>query len=296
MSPVSASGAPHEEVKTVSLRTFGDHETAQLAAANLRAHDIECWISADDCGGMYPNLTAAAGVRLRVRAADAEAALALLDAPVSPAEIKQIETEAGASPQPIAVLPPKLAWGQIAAGLLLGIIFCLLYQWGDKPGTKTFNRRTADDRTIETVFYRDGRAVKSIKDRNLDGRADEWIYYENGHIVRVEYDENFDGKPDLFVTYSNDLPASAEADTDFNGIPDVFSSYQNGMVKQVDYRPNGSKFTTTREIFQNGVLTEIWRGGDRNGNFSEVVQYDPFFNPMSTNPPAPFQLLSAPSQ
>ena len=66
----------------------------------------------------------------------------------------------------------------------------------------------------------------------------------------------------------------------------------------MDMKPNGSKFTTTREIFQNGVLTEILRGGDSNGNFKEVVRYDPFFNPVpinfnpiSTNAPIAFQLL-----
>jgi hypothetical protein len=293
MSPESASDDPHAEVKTVSLRLFGDHETAQLAAANLQAHNIECWLSADDCGGMYPNLTAAAGVRLQVRAADAGAAQALLDASVSPEEIKPIETEAGAACPP-TVSPTKLAWGQMLIGVVIGIMLCLLYQWGDKQGTKTFIFYTADGKTFETASYRDGHAVKSMTDRNQDGTADAWVYYKNGHIARVEYDENFDGKPDLFITYSNGLPSTVEQDSDFNGIPDVFYSYQNGLVKQIDYRPNGSKFTTTREIFQNNVLTEIWRGGDRNGYFSEVVQYDPFFNPISTNAPVPFRLLSAP--
>jgi hypothetical protein len=64
------------------------------------------------------------------------------------------------------------------------------------------------------------------------------------------------------------------------------------VLQQADWKPNGSKFTTTREIFQNGVLTEIWRGGDSNGHFKEVVRYDPFFNPISTNIPTAFQLLS----
>jgi hypothetical protein len=66
-------------------------------------------------------------------------------------------------------------------------------------------------------------------------------------------------------------------------------------------RPNGAKFTTVHEIYQNGVLTEIDRGGDSNGNFKEKVRYDPFFDPIGTNPvntnnPAAFQLLSLPSK
>jgi hypothetical protein len=235
-------------------------------------------------------------VRLLVRAADAEAAVALLNAQATPAEINQIETEAVAASPPETVPLKKLAWGQILFGIVIGIILCLLYQWSSKLGTKTFNYRTAEGKAYEAFIYRDGQLIKSFEDRNLDGIADAWAYYEKGHLVRVEYDENFDGKPDLFMTYSNGFPTTAEMDSDFNGIPDAFSSYQNGIVKQLDYRPNGSEFTTTREIFQNGVLTEIWRGGDSNGNFKEVVQYDPFFNPISTNNPAVFKLSSPSSQ
>lgn len=69
----------HHEVKTVVIRNFSSQDTAELAAANLEAHGIEYWVNADDCGGMYPNLTAAGGVRLLVRASDAEAAIALLN-------------------------------------------------------------------------------------------------------------------------------------------------------------------------------------------------------------------------
>jgi hypothetical protein len=100
----------HDEVKTVAIRTFSSHETAELAATNLEAHSIECWVNADDCGGMYPNLAAAGGgVRLLVRASNAEAAIALLDAQVSPAEINQMETEAVASSPPENVPLKKLA-------------------------------------------------------------------------------------------------------------------------------------------------------------------------------------------
>jgi hypothetical protein len=101
----------------------------------------------------------------------------------------------------------------------------------------------------------------------------------------MQADDNFDGKPDYFVTYSNSSPISGEQDTDYNGATDAFYIFKNGIVQQVDYKPNGSKFVTTREKFENGVLMEIWRGGDISGNFSEVVKYDPFFNPVSTNNP-----------
>jgi len=301
MASESASGGPHDEVKAVTLRTFSGHDAAELAAANLEAHGMECWINADDCGGWYTNLTAPGGVRLLVRASDVEAATALLNAQASPAEISQIEAEAAASSPPETVPLKKLSWGQILFGVVIGVILCLLYQWANKLGTKTHYYYTKDGKCDEAVVYRDGHWVEFLQDRNLDGTWDSWTYYEHGYAVRSEYDNNFDGKPDMFVTYSNGCTATLELDTDFNGIPDEFYIFKYGVPQQEDMRPNGSKFTTTREVFQNGVLVEILRGGDSNGNFKEDVRYDPFFNPISinansavTNTATTFQLLSPP--
>jgi hypothetical protein len=88
-----------------------------------------------------------------------------------------------------------------------------------------------------------------------------------------------------------------QQDTDFNGTPDWFCIYKDGEIQETDMKPNGAKFTTVREIFHNGVLTEIDRGGDSNGNFKEKVRYDPFLNPIGANPintniSIPFRLLS----
>ena len=288
----SADGKLQGEEKTQTIRIFASHEAAEQAVAKLEAHGIKSWVGADDCGGMYPNLTTAAGVRLHVLAEDVEVAVAVLEAKLSPAEIKQIEVEAVLSTPPKTAPLKKLAPGQMIFGIVIGIILCLLYQGSEKIGTKTFNYHTAEGKVYLAYEYRDGNLVKTTKDRNLDGKADAWFYYKKGNVVRGEYDENFDGKPDVFVSYSNDLPITAEADNDFNGVPDAFSRYQNGIVKQKDYRPNRAKFTTTREFFKNGVLTEIWRGGDSNGNFSEKIRFDPFFNPISTNTNTAFQLQS----
>jgi hypothetical protein len=294
MASESASGGPHDEVKTVTIRIFSSHEAAELAAANLEAHGIECWINADDCGGMYPNLTAPGGVRLLARASDAKVAIALLNAQASPAEISQIEAEAVASSPPETVPLKKLSWGQILFGIVMGVLLCLFCQWTNTLGTTTHYHYTKDGKRDEAWVYRDGHWVKFLQDRNLDGTWDSWTYYERGRAVRSEHDNNFDGKPDMFVTYSNGSTATLELDTDFDGKPDEFYMFKYGVLQQEDMRPNGSKFTTTREIFQNGVLTEIWRGGDSNGHFKEVVCYDPFFNPISTNTAIAFQLLSPP--
>jgi hypothetical protein len=291
MASDSGNGGLHDEVKTVTIRTFSTHEAAQLAASNLEAHGIKCWVDADDCGGMYPNLTAAGGVHLSVRAADAEAAIALLNAEASPTEINRLETEAVASAPPETGPLKKLAWGQILFGSVVGVVLCLLYQSVNNFGTKTYYYYTSEGQCYEALIYRDGHLVEAVRDRNLDGKWDAWIYYKNGRVINTEYDNNFDGKPSEWVTYSNSSPVTAEKDNDFNGVPDEFVTYKNGMIQQMEIKPNGSTFATQRWIYQNGVLVEILRGGDANGNFQEDVRYDSFFNPISTNANG-FQLMS----
>src|ERR1017187_10489695 len=156
MASDATNGGPHDEVKTITIRTFGSHEAAELAVANLEAHGIECWVNADDCGGMCPNLTTAGGVRLLVRAWDAGAAIASVNAQASPAEINQIETEAVASSPPETVPLKKLAWGQILFGVVMGVILCLLYQGTNKLGTETHYHYTKDGKRDEAWVYRYG--------------------------------------------------------------------------------------------------------------------------------------------
>jgi hypothetical protein len=306
MPSESANGGFLETEKTLTIRIFGSYDEAGLAAANLQAHGIKCLVTADDCAGWYSNLTAATGIRLQVRAADAEEAVALLDAAATPSEADQLEVLALASPPPNAAPIKKIALGQIFIAFLAGIFFCLLFRGNSELGYKTKYAYTADGKCYEGLVYRDGQLTEVLKDDRLGGKWDARIYYEHGHVFRAVYDENYDGKPDEWVIYSNSSPVSSERDTDFNDIPDVFCSYSNGIIQQVDYRPNGIKHTTTREIYKNGVLTEVWRGGDSHGFFNEVEKYDPFFNevekkylyfdPASTNETIPFQLLSPTSK
>jgi hypothetical protein len=292
MASESVNGDLHKEAKTVTIRTFSSQDTADLAAANLKAHNIECWVNADDCGGMYPNLTAPSGVRLLVRASDVKAAIALLNTQATPAEINQIETEAVVSPPPESVPLKKPAWGQMLFGIVVGVILCLLYQWANTLGTKTYYHH-ANGKVDKVWVYRNKRLAEYSEDRNLDGVMDHWVHYnEYGQVSKSEDDNNFDGIPDETWTYSNGSPTTLERDTDFNGVPDEFLTYKYGVLQQMDVRPNGAKFATQRWFFQNGVLVKIWRGGDSNGNFEEVVRYDPFFNPISTNTATGFQFLS----
>mgnify|MGYP001544778835 CR=1 FL=1 len=273
------------EVKTVTIRLFATHEAASQAAANLEAHGIECWVNADDCGGMYPNLTAAGGVRLHVFASDAEAAVALLDAPMPAAENSEPENFLpNQADRAKAAGGNKFSLWQFSAGLFFGVIFCLLYQWTSQSGTKTYYHYAKNRKVDEEWIYKSGKLSEFHKDQNNDQKWDYRCYNDdNGVIIRAEMDNNFDGEMDEFWSYTDGKLVSTKRDTDFNGTPDEFCIYSNNVIQQTDMKPNGSSYSTVRDFFKNGVLTEEWRGGDSNGNFKTVVRYDPFMEPVSTN-------------
>jgi hypothetical protein len=287
MALESANGGLHDGIKTVTIRIFSSHESAELARGNLETHGIACWVSADDCGGMYPNLTVHGGVRLLVRASDAAEAIALLNTQASPTEMDQIETEAVMSPPPETVMLKKPAPGQILFGIIIGIIcgvvLCSFYQSASEFGRKTYYRYHNGKRD-EAWVYLNGHLIEFLQDRNLDGKWDHWTYYEHGHVARSENDNNFDGKPDETWTYSNGVLVSMQKDSDFNSVPDEFCTYKYGILQQMEMKPNGAKFATQRWIYRNGVLTEIMSGGGANRHFKKTVYYDPFLNPISPKP------------
>jgi len=287
MASEPANGGSQDDVKAETIQVFTNHETASIAAANLQAHGIHCWINADDGGGMLPNFTAPEGVRLLVRASDATAAIGLLTTQPSSADMPaDNELEAATTTPPARTdTRKKFAPGQAFIGIVAGVLLCLFYQWYDQLGKKVHYHYTKDGKTDKAWVYQDGRLVEFLHDRNLDGAWDEWTYYEQGGVKRALVDNNFDGVPDETWTYSNGALVKMEKDTDFNGIPDEFCTYKYGVIQQVDIKPNGAKFATQRDLYQNGVLVEVLRGADGSGNFKETVRYDPFFNPISTNKP-----------
>lgn len=199
----------------------------------------------------------------------------------------------------------NIAIGQIVLGAVVGIVLGVLASHFVHPPPPTPQAQAARQRVTHYHYaengmkdeeweYKEGRLVCHKRDRALRGAYDYWAYYDaQANVTRVEEDNNLDGKPDQFWMYSNNAVVSMERDNDFNGMPDEFLTYKARFPVQLDIKPNGSTFTTVREVFSNGILTEIWRGGDSNGNFREVISYDPMFNPIKTN--VPFHpLLSAP--
>jgi Putative prokaryotic signal transducing protein len=62
------------ETDLIQIRSFTNEMEAEIAKSALDAFGIECMISRDDCGGQRPHLAFSGGIRLLVRADDAERA------------------------------------------------------------------------------------------------------------------------------------------------------------------------------------------------------------------------------
>lgn len=275
-----ASDSGKEDVpgtRGVVIRTFATREQADLAVAQLEANGIAAWIVADDGGGFLPNLTLAQGVRVFVSESDAAAARELLNLPPVPS------SSSDSSPKPDS-RRSKLAIGQIIAGIIVGVLGTLVYQSVSRPTRVTHYHHTADGKIDEAWIYDKGVLREHLVDRNQMGGFDRWAFFDaHGNEERAELDNNFDGKPDEWWYYSNGDLLTLEKDCDFNGVPDEFCTYKYGIIQQADIRPNSSPFTTIHEVFVNGVLSEVWRGGDANGLFTEIVKYNAFDEPIGTN-------------
>jgi hypothetical protein len=64
--------------KLVAVGTYSNKIDADLAQGALEAADIDAMITADDAGGQQPGLLMGKGVRVLVRAEDAERAKEIL--------------------------------------------------------------------------------------------------------------------------------------------------------------------------------------------------------------------------
>ena len=67
-----------DEQEPVCVATYPAEMPAELARMRLEADGIDAFIIKDDCGGMLPFFQAITGVRLMVRAEDADQAARLL--------------------------------------------------------------------------------------------------------------------------------------------------------------------------------------------------------------------------
>jgi hypothetical protein len=194
---------PAQPNDMVELRTFSNTESAELAKANLEAHGIACWLTADDCGGMLPGMDAVRGINLLVHPSDREAANALLVSQLTPSGQPSLN-ESAPEPTPEMNSPPqtRLSLPQLIVGIIIGVLLCLLYQWTSRSGTKTYRYDSdSDGKTDEMVVLRNGHLVEQSIDRNFDGRFDAWYHYDSSNFKRLlsKGDDNFDGVPDTIL-------------------------------------------------------------------------------------------------
>jgi hypothetical protein len=67
-----------DDEKLVAVATYPNKIDAELAQGALEAAEIEAIVTADDAGGLQPQLWVGEGVRVLVRAEDAERAREIL--------------------------------------------------------------------------------------------------------------------------------------------------------------------------------------------------------------------------
>jgi hypothetical protein len=68
----------------VVVHSFGNRQEAEMAKSALDAAEIDSFVRSDDGGGMEVGLWSSNGVKVLVRAEDADAAREILDLPAEP--------------------------------------------------------------------------------------------------------------------------------------------------------------------------------------------------------------------
>lgn len=269
----------------IVLNTFRDTATADMAASQLRSHGIECLITTDDCGGMFPPLGV---IKLLVAPAEARDAREILQlAPVDTEPAATGSQNQSASSTNRNGPPPRVYRfnSGVAVGLILGALlhFAYTHYQANRDRTDRYYYDD-DDQPDQEVISRNGQMIESRFDRDGDGRWDWWTHYKDGVPTSEETDENFDGRADGWYALSpKGLSSTGRVDSDFNGVPDVFMTCEHGQLKQSDWRPNGTNVILLRQVYQHGELQEEIRDTDGDGRFDVSVRFDAFSTPISTN-------------
>jgi hypothetical protein len=265
------------------LQIFPNTTAAEFAASQLRVQGIECWISSDDGGGMYPPFGT---IKLLVAPADAERAREFLTQSIVLPDLPSEQTQVAESKSETA--PPHRVY-KFNSGMLVGIFVGALLHFGytyfkehlNGPAMYDADRDGVPD---QEIVWRNGKAIEQRFDRNGDNRFDYWVFFQNDRAVRCEWDDDFDGRVDGWLTYSShSFPSRTESDTDNNGNPDVIYRFTNGILAQADWKPNGTNVVLLRQLFRHGVLKEQLRDSDGDGAFDVSVAFNAFNTPIATN-------------
>jgi antitoxin component YwqK of YwqJK toxin-antitoxin module len=99
------------------------------------------------------------------------------------------------------------------------------------------------DGKVDSIFYYNETGTQTALeefDVDWDGHIDETVYYVNGKKVRSEFDTNFDGKPDVWNYYEDEKLVRIERDTDGNGRVDQWEYYEGGKLDRIGYDTTGA--------------------------------------------------------
>lgn len=122
----SSGGAPTRSERTAVIATYSTRMEAEMAQRHLEEENIHAFITADDAGGMHPQLQQVQGVKLTGRSSEA-------------ADARNILEEAGALPQAARadegaresdLYPGRSGRGLMPMGLGLAIILVAVVMVG----------------------------------------------------------------------------------------------------------------------------------------------------------------------
>lgn len=265
----------------VVVRTYPGEPLAGIAASRLGSEGIEAHIQKDDCGGAYPSLQMAGGVRLLVKPEDLEDAEKILNS-MEVADSEEVEQEEQ---------PEDRDQKKEKSGLIVSIVLLLLGFAGGYLLSPEISHRSTYSGVVKRDqnekgtpggfgHYVDGQLTRVEEDRNYDGKIDAWFKYVSGKLRSGMYDNNFDGRPDVWVEYKDSFNYVVKSDTDFDGKPDATDYYVNGVKQRTDWHPNDSPIVERRQIYENGVLKEELVDTNRNGKFDLKITYDAYERPI----------------
>lgn len=273
----------------VVLRTYSSEVAASIAASRLGSEGIEAHIQKDDCGGAYPSLQMAEGVRLLVRPEDQERANEILERieAEDSREVEEEEEEAAEEahtpqePSEHKKSSPILAIGAFFVGLAIGYFLePSLIERSSYTGVEKYDRNKAG--IPGTIYhYVKGQIERAEEDRNYDGKPDAWHKYVAGSIHSSIWDDNFDGRPDKWATHKDPFRSTVKVDTNYDGKADATVYWVNGLVQRSDWHPNDSAIIERRELYEHGVRKEELHDTDKDGVFDLKITYDRFERPIS---------------
>jgi predicted Fe-Mo cluster-binding NifX family protein len=260
---------------TEVVRTYANEAAANIAASSLESQGIEAYVQKDDCGGAYPSLQMAGGVRLLVMSEDRESAEKVLSE-MEAEESGKAEQQEPPEDRKAKKLSSVLMVGLFFLGLAAG--YFLLPELVDRSTYTGMEKRDRNEQGKPGRYYHyvNGQLTRVEEDRNYDGKPDAWYKYVAGRLRSSTHDNNFDGDPDVWITYKDGFNYVERVDTDFDGKPDVTIFYVNGMRQREDWHPHDSAIIERRQLYENGVLKEELVDTERKGHFDLKITYDPY--------------------